>query len=250
MDTADEDSIERAWREKQEEQEQEVRKAFAILEKSLDFPSTQVRIHEQEQAFEQSKAGVLTERLSAQRLEESLRLLDIHCESYLLLVVDLESEKAFATVVADYVLPQVWSYFGGGFPMEMIPPTPSFAAPGTIPLQLHRDKLRNRARHWVVEGYRRLAGITKAKPVQQGVPPAASRHRTQLEPKPEKLSNIDSTLSRIGAADALGITPRTLDRWVRDKKLTPVGFGHSKRFKARDLKKLLDQKILDKRDNK
>jgi hypothetical protein len=148
------------WREYKKPEE--TRKAFEVLEKNPDFPSTQIRIYEQEQAFKRITAGNLTNRLSDPRLEDSLKLLDIHCESYLLLVIDLETQKAFANIVMDYILPQVWAYFAeyqSNFPMEAVPPTPLFATPGVIPLQIQRDKLRDRAQHWIVDGYRHLQAM-------------------------------------------------------------------------------------------
>jgi transposase InsO family protein len=74
--------------------------------------------------------------------------------------------------------------------------------------------------------------------------------RRLLEPRPDLLTNPDATLSRFRAADALGITPRTLDRWVTDGKLTRVGAGLRKRFKVKELKRVLDQRLLDKGNKK
>jgi hypothetical protein len=166
MDAAEETPQEREYREKREG----VQKAIALLEKSTGFPKSQIRIHEQERAFKRNRT-VASERLSEPRLKESLKLLDIHCKNYLPLVVDIDSEKAYANIVKDYVLPQVWDYFGGwegGFLIDMVPPTPSFAAPGVIPLQLQRDRLQNRAQHWVVEGYKRLDLIARNKDATAG----------------------------------------------------------------------------------
>jgi predicted site-specific integrase-resolvase len=64
------------------------------------------------------------------------------------------------------------------------------------------------------------------------------------------LINPDATLSRLRAAEALGIAHRTVDRWVADKKLVPIGAGLRKRFKVEDLQRLLNQKLSDKSDNK
>jgi hypothetical protein len=98
-----------------------------------------------------------------------------------------------------------------------------------------------------------LRNVTEAqpqrKPPAQRVPESKTR-RQLLEPRPDLLTNPDATLSRLRAAEALGITSRTLDRWITDKKLTPFGAGLRKRFKAKDLQRLLNQKLLDKRDNK
>jgi hypothetical protein len=76
------------------------------------------------------------------------------------------------------------------------------------------------------------------------------RTRRFLEPRPELLVNPDVSLSRLRAAEALGIAPRTLDRWVRGEKLAPFGAGLRKRFKVKDLQRILDLKSLDKRDKK
>jgi Helix-turn-helix domain len=78
--------------------------------------------------------------------------------------------------------------------------------------------------------------------------PDQDKARRSLEPKPDLLANLDITLSRLKAAEALGVSPRTLDRWVRDKLVTPVGAGLRKRFRPKELKRLLDQRTLDKRD--
>jgi hypothetical protein len=80
--------------------------------------------------------------------------------------------------------------------------------------------------------------------------PPEKKTRRYLEPKPELLKDLEATLSRLRAAEALGIDVRTLDRWVVDKKLTPSGIGARKRFKVKDLKKLFEQRNLDKRDIK
>jgi hypothetical protein len=87
-------------------------------------------------------------------------------------------------------------------------------------------------------------------PPTQSPTPGAKKPRQSLEPRPELLVIPDASLSRLRAAEALGITPRTLDRWVKDRKLTPFGAGIRNRFKAKDLQRILNQKSLDKRDRK
>jgi hypothetical protein len=77
-----------------------------------------------------------------------------------------------------------------------------------------------------------------------------SVERKRREPRPELLANPEATLSRLKASEALGITPRTLDRWIKDGKLTTTGLGAQKRLRTKDLKRLLDQKLLDSRDTK
>ena len=78
----------------------------------------------------------------------------------------------------------------------------------------------------------------------------ASPVKTAKEPQLDLLKNEDATLNRQRAADALGVSTRTFDRWIGEGKLTPVGTGARKRFRVRDLKRILSQRNLDKRDIK
>ncbi|HEV3330163.1 MAG TPA: helix-turn-helix domain-containing protein [Bryobacteraceae bacterium] len=122
-------------------------------------------------------------------------------------------------------------------------------------LEQLRAHLIGRSYHWKAEVMKRER---EAKAANQSPHPAiiaapspspkAPKGRDIPDPKPELLRNPDATLSRLKAAEALGIATRTLDRWVADRKLTPIGFGARKRFKVKDLQRLLDQKLADKRD--
>ncbi|MBZ5609533.1 MAG: helix-turn-helix domain-containing protein [Acidobacteriia bacterium] len=62
----------------------------------------------------------------------------------------------------------------------------------------------------------------------------ADKKRRFLEPKPELLKDKEIVNKR-QAATALGVTLRTLDRYVADKLLTPVGDYARRRFKTKDL---------------
>lgn len=221
-----------------------VKKAFELLEQNPDFPSARVRLHDRELDVERS--GIPNgpqERMSEARFEYCIRLFDIECEEYLRLVVDLESHRAYATII-DELIRRIFFHFSG-LPIETIPPTsPFMKAPLPDPL-VHRDKLLRRAQYWVIEGHRRLAAL-RAPPSKK----SAKSQRKTLEPRPDLLTNLDANINRLKAAQVLGITPRTIDRWVVDGKLTPVGPGTRKRFKGKDLKKILDQKHLDNRDTR
>jgi len=65
-----------------------------------------------------------------------------------------------------------------------------------------------------------------------------------LEPNPQLLEN-NETLNRLQAAKALGVHTRTLDRWIKDGKLTPIGGAGHKRFRTKELRKFLNQKPQD-----
>lgn len=87
----------------------------------------------------------------------------------------------------------------------------------------------------------------RQKPQQPTLPPAdhqGKKPRRSLEPN-SQLLKLDQTLNRNQAAEALGTTPRTLDRWVKDRKLTPVGSGGRKRFKTSELRRFLNARFRD-----
>jgi excisionase family DNA binding protein len=76
------------------------------------------------------------------------------------------------------------------------------------------------------------------------------RSRSLRQPKPELLTDRSITVNRTRAAMALGITTRTLDRWIKGGNLTAVALGSRKRFRTKDLQRILNQRNADKRDIK
>ena len=86
-------------------------------------------------------------------------------------------------------------------------------------------------------------------PHQGDVPnavPAFSRNplgkpRLVREPNPDMLKGKD-IVSRKQAAEALGVTTRTIDRFVEDRKLNPTGGWGSKRFKTQELLDFMNRK--------
>jgi excisionase family DNA binding protein len=65
------------------------------------------------------------------------------------------------------------------------------------------------------------------------------------EPNPEILKNKE-TVNHREAAEALGIVPRTLNRWIADGTLTPTRVASRNRFKSKDLQKVINQNKRDK----
>ncbi len=80
-----------------------------------------------------------------------------------------------------------------------------------------------------------------------GSPSENSRKRVRQyrEPKPELLRNLE-TVNKAQAAAALGVSPRQVDRYVRDKALNPVGGFGRRRFKTKDLLSFITKKDRDK----
>lgn len=77
---------------------------------------------------------------------------------------------------------------------------------------------------------------------QKPRPGIVKKQRKVLEPNHELLKNITSTLSRIKAAEALGMSPRNFDRLKKIRKITPSGPTDRKRYRVRDLLLLIERK--------
>jgi excisionase family DNA binding protein len=123
-----------------------------------------------------------------------------------------------------------------------------------------KSHLAGKQSHWRSQALKRAREFGAQKPpsehgteqdstkTAEGVTPPVSapqaRPRRIREPNPQLLDKGE-TLNRKQAAEALGVTERTLDRWVGDLKLTPIGGGGHRRFKTKDLRKFLNQKSQD-----
>lgn len=71
---------------------------------------------------------------------------------------------------------------------------------------------------------------------------AKKKRQRQLREPDQELLRKTETVNRKQAAMGLGISERTLDRMVADKVLHPTGPFRSKRFKTKELLRLLNQK--------
>ena len=78
---------------------------------------------------------------------------------------------------------------------------------------------------------------------QEDAPNAPKKRRQVFEPNHDLLKNINATLSRAKAAEALGMSPRNFDRLKKTKKILPVGPTSRKRYRVRDLLLLADRKL-------
>ena len=107
-----------------------------------------------------------------------------------------------------------------------------------------REAFDYRIAFWGVEGYRRISEPSAAeenKPTN-ATSPAPKKHRTIIEANSDLLKNIDGTLSRLKAAEALGMSPRNFDRIRKTRKIIPVGPTSRKRYRIRDLQELANRK--------
>jgi hypothetical protein len=75
--------------------------------------------------------------------------------------------------------------------------------------------------------------------------PVSARPRHYPEPKMDLLKT-ETLLNKQQAAAALGVSVRTLDRYVADNRLTPSGDYAHRRFKTKDLRSFLSRKDSDK----
>ena len=80
-------------------------------------------------------------------------------------------------------------------------------------------------------------------PPKVAVPNRATNKKTRQrsEPHPELLKDKE-TVNKTQAAQALGISTRTLDRYVKEEKLSPVGAFGQRRYKTKDLISFIKQR--------
>jgi len=208
----------------------QVAQATATLKKSPHFAAAQFR------SMDEADKLIATIKLpepalpSPERLDYALKLLDIRAGAILALVSDLSTQEAFTILLAEFMR-RAWEEYAGISGITPMPQNTTWKA------------LQGRVRHWQKESYKQLIP-----PAQDNNPAAEAqstvpiRKRQIREPKPELLKNPDATLGRKKSAEALGISERTLDRWVGDDVLVPVYRGSQKRFKTQDLLRIQTQK--------
>ena len=131
---------------------QDVENARALFEKKPGFPAVLVEIDENDRSIESEAPVEANQRLTEARLEHLIRFLDNRGQAYLRLIDDLESGKALTVMLDDFARNTWWQL--SGVPIESIPPTSPFSKPH--PTQIQRDRIMQRAKHWVIEGHRRL----------------------------------------------------------------------------------------------
>lgn len=223
-----------------------LKEAIALLETKPGWPAAKVAVYDDQKALKENQAEEEKQPLTEARLGYVIRALDIVGKYYTELIDDLPTQKAVAVLLFDAQI-NSWVKFSG-LPPDMVPPK------HPIEGKQHEwtnfaDRITDRAQHWMMEGLRRIK--PKATDASTHSVSGTRKPRTIREPKSELLSNPEvTTLSRLRSAEALGISARQLDRWVKDGKLTPIGAGVRKRFRVMDLKRLLMQRNSDKQDIK
>jgi hypothetical protein len=147
--------------------------ALATLEKNTTALSDAlVYIYKRKRALERNKPSEANARLSEPRLLHCIKLMDIQAKGYLRLVTNLDTEKAFATLIMEQFLPEAWDLFGdfsGTLPIRAVPPTPSLPTQAN-PAQLQADRFRERAHHWIMKGYERLKVLGTTANIPLGAP--------------------------------------------------------------------------------
>ena len=204
---------------------------FSSLAKSHPLlPSVLVEIHDR------LAQGVFVEQFakyppgSPERLTITLQTLDIRAGAFLKLVDTMEYQELFIVLLKELVQ-TAWLEFAA-FPIER-------ANMDSPDMRRYLRTITDRTAHWEAEGFRRLVPSEAVATV--AVPKRIAKRQ---EPNPAVLENRE-TVSHKQAALALGISERTLDRWIADGRLIPIGPITRKRFKCKDLLKILSQKHSD-----
>jgi len=202
-------------------------KVVAFFESQAGYAGVQTEIHD-------GLAG-LPKRLptdNAERLRILLACFDVYAKAFLRLISDIQLQNGFMALL-DAWAGLTWLQYAG-YPIDPRSSNPDVEA------------LRSKAEHWKNEGYLRLAtSETQIKKSSAFLSTKTSPpKRTFREPRPELLEGKES-LNRKQTAMAFGVTERTLDRWIAEGKLTPVGNMARKRYSTREIRKILSQRLTD-----
>jgi|SRR5579862_8215051 len=192
----------------QREHQQKQADAISVLEQDPEYPGVISEADASIQVLKRNRTEAEEERLSDARCAYILQCLDVLGGAYLRLVKTLESHKAYATVMQEYGN-HAWFQLSA-LPIEVLPPTPPFAAP--LPPELSmRDRVLERVRHWTIEGYKRLDELHRASMDQQ----KPDRRGYRKEVNAWIGANGIDTLQT--AAKRLGVSKSTLKSIMSDK---------------------------------
>lgn len=147
--------------EEEREREQKVKDANALFELRPGWSIARVTIYEEGQKLKENVTEEEKVLFSEPRLQYVIRFLDVWGKSYVSLVSDRESQKAFEALMYDMSM-TCWFQFSG-LPPEMVParhPIEDRRHPWTR----FADRIIERANHWAVEGLRRLNAAALSTP--------------------------------------------------------------------------------------
>jgi len=214
------------WEIFQQKRFQDLRKAMDVLETLPGFAAAQVQRYEREKDALKILAADNPPLCSETRLEHVLKLLDIRTQPYLELVSGMPTLKAFTGLISEFAN-IAWEEQTGG----------PFYQQGT-----QFDRIETKVRDWLNEAYKRVAQGGTKQTERPSTPHKPTRRFS--EPNLELLRHSE-TVNKKQAADALGVSLRTLDRYVADKRLTPAGGYSRRRFKTKDLLNFIGRKQQD-----
>ena len=215
-----------------------------------DYSGVQVEIHDRSEELYDAATPETDEARSEARSEFILRLYVVQARAYLRLVDNMQYQDAYEFILRDNVQ-EVWSKYA------KVDRTLFGKMAGLDMRFLQTAQLL--VQHWITEGHRRIAkakeagegsltgqpGPSSNRPISQREEHHAKASRKIREPNPDILKNKE-TVNHREAAEALGIDPRTVNRWIADKILTPTHVAGRNRFKSRDLLRIINQTKLDK----
>jgi hypothetical protein len=218
-----------------------------LFRRHPDYPSVQVELHDKSNTLLDDVILASNPARSVGRAAILIKFFDIYGAGYLRLVDDINFHEAYSHILDDAVR-NTWALYAdkdGGLFSSLAFTDQAFV-----------NELRLRERYWKIEGFRRIEEIRKAtnmrvptphpQPQQQAEPieelqvtPKGSRR--SKDPNPQVLEGRE-TVTRKEAADALGVTTRTIDRFVEDNKLHPSGAWGRKRFTTKELREFMNRK--------
>jgi hypothetical protein len=127
--------------------------AAALLQLNPAFSSVMLRIHERLERAAQDLPREAHPWLTPARMAYAIARLDIQAEELISLVLDIPTQNAFAALLDTMVMPLAWGVFTGA--TNILPHDEQSHA--------KLDVLRDRAKSWKIESYKRLVASTPDK---------------------------------------------------------------------------------------
>jgi hypothetical protein len=125
-----------------------LRGAVKTLQSIPEFADVQVQVADGTEQIRKSMAADAPNRGSDARMQHLVQMFNVYCGEYLRLVRDLETQKAYEIMLAEYFC-RAWEDFTG-FGFESVRPYGNKSEP-----------LTDRIRYWTMEGYRKIASLSR-----------------------------------------------------------------------------------------
>jgi len=166
-----------------------LRKAVDFFEPHQDFPAVQVEIHDR--IADLMKEMAVQPFNTEERMQSTLKIVDIYAEVHLRLVADMDSQKAFRDILTGIGFLAGEAY--AGVALEHM-----FILPQNV------ARIQGRVNHWINEGFKYLVSLRTSASQTTFAPQAESRkgYRAEVRAwmKHEGIRSVEKAAKRLAVS--------------------------------------------------